>query len=306
MSGSGRRLWCSGMFWVASITMMSQEPPMLQGDTTGVAAIKRLRKYPHYLSGQVPQLEKGTGIVVEFGGPPSKYSYNVLDTTIDRCIWSITDFRDSLRDGERIEFSTYPHDTVSFETWSKGKLHGPSRYYYANGSPRAWVIWKNDRIERARFFFSDGREAQDSVVFSDIDDLYRYPDGEPIQGVLSTMGHGTGTWTTGKQADLYFTNGRIDRMQLYRWAYWGKESEIIVDYRRMRRKNIAYNSAGLPSIVGEARIVRYQPERLTRVDGYLFAVERTELGTQVNTLFEYDDRGKVIKKRKYRIKPVRK
>ena len=111
------------------------------------------------------------------------------------------------------------------------------------------------------------------------------------------MSHGTGAWVSGKQADLFFTAGRIDSLYLYDWAWWGISSMKQVDYIQRKRRYMIYNEQSLPVHIVECDILGFEPERLIRMEGHLFALEKTTLDpTMTVTTLTYDPEGNEIER----------
>jgi antitoxin component YwqK of YwqJK toxin-antitoxin module len=241
-------------------------------------------------------LVNGNGQIIEYGKPLWGYSYNVANTGQYGSITAITEYKNNRRNGRRIQFFNYPYDTASVEHYVNDTLSGS--YYYNHTNGKLWtkgVYSNNSYANPPEYWSEDGEKLNENISFNESTHLY-YLDGLICNGKIMLYGHG-GLDNMHVRDVIWFSKGNIDSVYSYRWAYWGKSSEIHRNYVDSTRSYIPY-------LVGEKPMWSYSfridtiNSGLYRDGQDLFFNDRDRVTMDGKCITYYPD-GKMIKEEGY-------
>lgn len=194
------------------------------------------------------------------------YTYNLFDTSNNGKITAIVEYKNNRRNGRRIQFFSYPYDTASVEYYRNDTLNGP--YYYNHTSGKLWVrgiYFNGSHAAGPEYWNEEGQKINENVKCDALTGLH-YLDGKLCEGKYSIYGYG-GLNNAQVTDDIWFTHGRIDSIYSYRWAYWGKSSEIRRNYIDSSRVNWNFSNKGLPVWCYSEKMTDIFSNRI-QTDGY--------------------------------------
>jgi antitoxin component YwqK of YwqJK toxin-antitoxin module len=238
----------------------------------------------------------GDGVVQEYGKPLMGYSYNILDTSQNGKITAIIEFRHNKRNGRRIQFFNYPYDTASVENYRNDTLNGP--YYYNHMNGKVWVrgVYENGLYKSKPEYWGDaGQKINENVTYDSLTGLH-YLDGELCEGLYSIYGYGglnNGLVTD----DVWFTHGKIDSSYSYRWAYWGKSSEIRRNYIDSSRVYWNYYQE-FTMCQYSGKMMRFSSNRI-QSDGYHLVLSDVDNVVMHGEQIDYHNRTRIVSIKSY-------
>lgn len=222
------------------------------------------------------QKNDSISIITEYGTPIRGYTYDHRDTALNGKITAINEYKYGKRNGRRIQFFKYPDDTASVEYYQNDTLNGTAWYNHKNGKRWSYAQYSHGRLlTEIEYYDEEGKLIDNKIKFHESDQLYH--NGTIIcKGHFAIYGH-SGLANQKVRADIYFTNGKIDSLNTYEWAYWGKSMEVLRNYHDSTRIYKTYSPNGKTHYYTSSKIMGVSEPKLYNDGDQILVADRDEL-----------------------------
>lgn len=209
-------------------------------------------------------LYEGTGNLITYGLYASGIVYNAYETNNSKNIIKISNYKNGIKDGLTIEFFNYPNDTASKYNLKQEKYDGEYFRYYKQTGVKEIGSYIDGRLKKCKYLRNDSILTNPHFTLDSTKNIFKVSDtlcnglyqirclpniNDYINQIAlfnkfidSFNGFQIPGYLT---REIYFTNGKVDSIINFDYAYWGINSIIKMNYIDSIRTYINVSNNGI-------------------------------------------------------------